>query len=86
MHAIPLARTDHRSDRSLPEAGPFPWEEAHAAPEDRVVGLELELIELCRRRDDIDDATDPEIVQLDREIDAVLADLGRVSPSLPLAG
>ncbi|CAN5838431.1 hypothetical protein BH23ACT2_BH23ACT2_15890 [soil metagenome] len=86
MHAVPFARSDQHQDGFAPADGPFPWEEAHAAPEDRAVGLELELIELVRRRDDIGDASDPEVVQIDREIDAVVAELGRVTPSLPLAG
>lgn len=85
MHAI-HARTDHRSGQE-PKAtsGPFPWEEAHAAPEDRAVGLELELIELVHRRTSILDEYDGEAQALDREIDQTLAQLGSITP-LPLAG
>lgn len=85
MHAI-HARTDRTSTAQAPTTGPFPWEEAHAAPEDRAVGLELELIELVRRRGDIVDATSPEAQALDREIEATLTQLGQVTPALPLAG
>lgn len=85
MHAI-HARTDATSPAPAPTTGPFPWEEPHAAPEDRAVGLELELIELVRRRGDIPDATAPEAEVLDREIEDTLAQLGEVTPALPLAG
>lgn len=63
----------------------FPWEEGRAAPEDRALGLELELIELVRRRDDIADAADPESVALDREILAVQDELRDVAAIMPAA-
>jgi hypothetical protein len=85
MHAI------HARTHPLPEqeakvtAGPFPWEEAHAAPEDQAVGLELELIELVQRRTSIPDENDGEAVALDREIDQTLTALGSITP-LSLTG
>ncbi len=83
MHAIQPAR--HQPSEVPVGVGPFPWEEAHAAPEDRAVGLELELIELvCQRRLLLDDGVDARA--LDREIDLVVAELGALTPSLPLAG
>ena len=84
MHAIP-ARTVPGSFPEPPvTAGPFPWEEAHAAPEDRAVGLELELIELVARRTSMPDDNGGEARALDHEIDETLAALGAVA-ALPLA-
>lgn len=77
MHAIHPRTHEHHVD---PAAGPFPWEEAHAAPEDRAVGLELELIELVARRTSIADQHDGEAVALDAEIDRTLAELGSITP------
>lgn len=83
MHAIQPAR--HRPTATPRAAGPFPWEESHAAPEDRAVGLELELIELVRRRRALlDEGT--EAATLDSEIDVVVAELGSLTIPLPLAG
>ena len=82
VHAIHPARRH----RTAPDpSGPFPWETAHAAPEDRAVGLELELIELVRRREALADPAGFEGAALDAEIDLVLAELGSVA-GLPLAG
>lgn len=53
---------------------PFPWEVGHAAPEDQAMGLELELIELVRRRDEVR-VDDPEATRLDGEIDRTVAEL-----------
>ena len=77
MHAIhPRTRP---VEHAHPDAsGRFPWEAAHAAPEDRAVGLELELIELVARRNHIRDDEDLEAKALDTQIDAALAELGSV--------
>ena len=64
---------------------PFPWEVAHAAPEDQAVGLELQLIELVARRRAIRDDADPEAATLDAEIEAVLGELGDLTPVMPVA-
>ena len=63
-----------------------PWEQGHAAPQDQALGLELELIELVRRRDDIRDATDPEARWLDDEILLVTDQLDTLVSTMPLAG
>lgn len=78
----------HRTNHHLAtqDDGQFPWEVAHAAPEDRAVGLELQLIELVARRRAIRHETDPEAGVIDAEIEGVLIDLGDLTPSLPLAG
>lgn len=70
-----MARTDQ----------PFPWEVAHAAPQDRALGLELELIELVRRRREVAVAADPDAVRLDREIDRTIAELDELTSSLLVA-
>jgi hypothetical protein len=50
------------------------WSEGHAAPEDRALGLELELIELNRQRDEL--APDhPEVARLDARIASVMDEL-----------
>ena len=56
-------------DHELPE-----WGDGHAAPEDRAVGLELELIELVRQRDELL-AGHPEIARLDAQIATVQKEL-----------
>ncbi|CAN5509156.1 hypothetical protein BH10ACT1_BH10ACT1_12050 [soil metagenome] len=85
MHAIHARSTRfHRS--AAPTTGPYPWEQAHAAPEDRAVGLELELIELVARRQSMVDTYDGESQALDAEIDRTLNELGRITPAFPLAG
>lgn len=71
--------TDHRGP-----AGAFPWEQAHAAPGDRALGLELELIELVRRQDDIFDKADPEAVELGRQIGRVQDELLTLVDEMPL--
>lgn len=60
-------------------AAPHPWEVAHAAPEDRALGLELELIELVRRRGGATGPGPAEASLLDAEIERVLAELDEVS-------
>lgn len=82
MHAI-HPRRERRSTAAAPVTGPFPWEEGRAAPEDRAVGIELELIELVHRRQIIPNASDPEAVALDQAIDGTLERLGRVTTVLP---
>ena len=52
----------------------FPWEIGHATPQDRAMGLELELIELGRRRQAVL-VGDPEALRLDGEIDRTSAEL-----------
>jgi len=64
---------------------PFPWEAAHAAPQDRALGLELELIELVRRRSELTGTEIAEARQLDGEIDRTLAELDELTRALPLA-
>jgi hypothetical protein len=83
MHAI-QPRT-HHAVRHPDVVGPFPWEEAHAAPEDQAVGLELELIELVARRSAIVDPDSREARALDDEIDQTLTRLGSLEP-LTIAG
>lgn len=58
----------------------FPWEIGHASPEDRALGLELQLIELNRRRRMIARPDHPEARRLDVEIEEVLVELGEVHP------
>lgn len=77
MHAVQLAGVKP-SRAGAPSSGPFPWEAQHAAVEDQALGLELELIELVRRRNDIRDAADPDARILDAEIDWLLAELGEI--------
>lgn len=83
MHAI-HPRTTPVEHARTDGSGRFPWEAGHAAPEDRAVGLELELIELVARRNAIPDDNDGEARALDGQIDATLAELGSVNP-IPLA-
>lgn len=84
MQAIQL-RTDAQVD-DHETTGPFPWEQGHAAPEDRALGLELELIELVHRRDVISDVRCMEAKGLDREIDRAMARLAAITPLVALAG
>ncbi|HEX2576471.1 MAG TPA: hypothetical protein VHK88_09000 [Aquihabitans sp.] len=84
MHAI-HPRT-HPAEHATASSEPFAWEEAHAAPEDRAVGLELELIELVARRKALVDEYGGEARALDAEIEHVLAELGSITTALPLAG
>lgn len=81
MHAI-HPRRERRSAAAVAD-GPFPWEQGIAAPEDRAVGIELELIELVHQREMIPDAADPEAIALDEAIDQTLERLGRVTTVLP---
>lgn len=77
----------HRTPNAPPTQTdtPFPWEVAHAAPEDQAVGLELQLIELVARRRSIRDDADPEAVFIEAEIELILDDLGDLTPTLPVA-
>lgn len=84
MHAI-HARTPSADQRHAVRTGPFPWEESHAAPEDRAVGVELQLIDLVAQRAAIS-AGDARASVIDREIDQLLTELGSITPALPLAG
>ena len=63
---------------------PFPWEIGHATPQDRAMGLELELIELVRRRQDVL-VGDPEALRLDGEIDRTSAELDALVEGLAVA-
>lgn len=60
---------------------PFPWEEAHACHEDRAMGFELELIELVHQRE-LAEAEGAPVTALDRQIDAVMAELAAEVASL----
>ena len=84
MQTIQLADNE-RPRASGPQSGPYPWESTSAAVEDKALGLELELIELVRRRNDIPDATDPDARILDAEIDWLLAELGQIGSDLDLS-
>lgn len=84
MQTIQLAESK-RPRSAAPQSGPYPWESTHAAVEDKALGLELELIELVRRRNDIADATDPDARILDAEIDWLLAELGQIGSELNLS-
>ncbi|MEZ5181552.1 MAG: hypothetical protein R2702_06725 [Acidimicrobiales bacterium] len=57
------------------------WADGHAAPEDRALGLELELIELHRRRAELS-PDHPEVARVDREVQAVLDELVAVTAEL----
>ena len=71
--------TLHRHPDALADDHPAgSWADGHAAPEDRALGLELELIELQRRRDEL--APDhPENGRIDREVAEVLDELVAVT-------
>lgn len=57
-----------------PPPTPFPWQQPKACHDDRAMGLELELIELVRQRDEtVADGGSTE--QLEAQIDDVMADL-----------
>jgi len=57
-----------------PTPAPFPWQQPRACHDDRAMGLELELIELVRRREEaVGDGTSTE--RLDDQIDDVMAAL-----------
>jgi hypothetical protein len=57
------------------------WSDGHAAPADRALGLELELIELNRQRDELL-PDHPEAARLDRQIREVMDKLVEVSAEL----
>ena len=61
-----------------------PWTDGHASPEDRALGYELELIELIRRRGEVEDGS-RDAAALDSEIAAVRKELEEVAtlPDLP---
>jgi hypothetical protein len=75
-----MALLQLRRRNDIAETGRFPWERGHAAPEDQAFGLELELIELERRRRDQVDGD-----RLDPEIDSVREQLATLVASLPVA-
>ena len=64
----------HRDLDLDPAADETPWADGHASPEDRALGLELELIELQRRRTEHLDGT-PGADAIDDEIALVTAEL-----------
>ncbi len=64
----------------------FPWEEGRACPEDRALGIELELIELVHQREVAD--ADRDVVhvrEIDEQIDATMDDLVAVAASAAAA-
>jgi hypothetical protein len=65
------------------ETAAHPWQQAHAAPADRAVGLELQLIELHHQRDTHDEA---KIRAVDAEIALVLAELVDLDQEFAAAG
>lgn len=73
------ARADHRLDPGQP----YPWEQPRAAPEDRAVGLELELIELVHDRGSDLAPQDAATREVDQEIEEVLDELADVAAELP---
>lgn len=54
------------------------WSDGHAAPADRALGLELELIELNRQRDELL-PDHPEAARLDRQIREVMDGLADIA-------
>jgi hypothetical protein len=52
----------------------FPWQDGHACHEDRAMGLELELIELVRQRDEAGAPADA-VARVDDQIADVMARL-----------
>lgn len=69
--------------RTHTEPAEHPWQQAHAAPADRAVGMELQLIELNHRRNTTDEA---EIRAVDAEIVEVIAELADLDQQLAAAG
>jgi hypothetical protein len=69
------------SEREGPEPGSpdtgeeYPWERPAVLPEDRAMGLELELIELGHERDEAESEGQP-TAPIEAEIDDVLEELG----------
>lgn len=84
MQAVQF-RTDAQVDDHVAD-GPFPWEQGRAAPEDRALGLELELIELVHRRDVLHDDRSIEARGLEREIDQTMGRLAAITPVVAVAG
>ncbi len=78
MNLFHAARHDRTS--TAPAA---PWVSGHAAPEDRALGLELELIELRLRRADVRDES-ADASALDSEIMAVTAELSSLDAPFEL--
>ncbi|MGN6693642.1 MAG: hypothetical protein ACTHN0_05645 [Aquihabitans sp.] len=62
----------------------FPWQDGHACHEDRAMGLELELIELVRQRDEAKGSVDA-VERVDRQIDDVMARLAAEAVAPPLS-
>jgi hypothetical protein len=87
MQAEPHDRSDdmlttpRRDDLDAVDHALPGWEDGHAAPEDRALGLELELIELVRQRDELL-AGHPEVARLDAQISAVQAELVAVASAV----
>ena len=69
---------------STPPTPSFPWQRARACHDDRAMGLELELIELVRRRKVAAHEGVPTDV-LEREIEEVMAALAAEAASDPLS-
>jgi hypothetical protein len=73
----------HREEQMDDPSAPASWADGHAAPEDRALGLELELIELQRRREEL--APDhPEVERIDREVAQVMEELVAVTAEVDL--
>ncbi len=75
--------TPPADDLALDPDQPYPWEQPHAAPEDRAVGLELELIELVHERGSDLAPQDAATREVDEEIEDVLEELADVAAELP---
>lgn len=69
--------------RTHTEPAEHPWQQAHAAPADQAVGLELQLIELNHRRATADEA---QIRVVDAEIAQVIAEMAELDQQLAAAG
>lgn len=75
----------HHDQADAEASNVHPWQEGHAAPEDRAVGLELQLIELVHRRDEAQDQGDIADPSLASEIASVLDQLAEIELELPAA-
>lgn len=75
--------TFRRHHRSVvqPEGVAAPWEGVHAAPEDRALGLELELIELVQQRANVGSSSD-EAQVLDAAIEQALDEIAAVADTV----
>lgn len=77
-------RNDRHAEATRDEPASAPWESGRAAPEDRALGLELELIELVHQRTIIGGDTETR-QRLDAEIEAVLHEIVAVADSIRAA-